>query len=318
MYPYIAYLSSLIDFHPSAKKTHMQAWGWHEDTPGKFDDAANEGFQLREQETEGGKSWEIMGPLFFDMTRLSRYLLPQTDLQFKFWPSKEDFVLHSLKHTEYDYTFKKCIMYVRRVQVMDSVISGHNLGLEKYNAKYFINRTDVSTFTITKGVSSYIKDNLFTAQVPKILIVGMLEHDTYNGNIKKSPFNFQHFNLNKIGLYRDGELVPGQLLTPDYQKGFYMREYTNTMSTLNFFNSDDSNGMTMEHFLHGYNLYAFDLTPDNTNQGPHRHLIKTGSLRLEMGFSKILSQPITVMLFAVLDAKLEITKLRDVYMSYSR
>ena len=32
-YPYNAYISSLLQFHPSAKKTHMQAWGWNEDEP---------------------------------------------------------------------------------------------------------------------------------------------------------------------------------------------------------------------------------------------------------------------------------------------
>lgn len=319
VYPYNAYISSLIDFHPSAKKTHMQSWGWHEDTPSKFDDATNEGFSLRKQETESGKVWELMGPLFLDMTRQSRYLLPQTDVYLKLLPAKADFVLHSLgTRIKYDFVFKKCILYVRRLQVMNSVVSGHNTGLNTYNAKYPVNHIDIATFTITKGISSYIKDGLFASQVPKMVIVGMLEHDAFNGNMKKSPFNFQHFNLNRIGLYRDGELVPGQLFTPDYKKDFYMHAYNNTMSTLNFFNSDDSNGMTIEHFLNGYNLYAFDLTPDNTNQGPHRHLIKTGSLRLEISFADPLAQPITVMLFAVLDSKVEITKLRDVMMSYSR
>ena len=76
-YPYNGYLSSLLQFHPSAKKTHMQSWGWNEDTPGKFDDVANnEGIQFRKKETEKGKVWEIMGPLFLDMTRQPRYLIP--------------------------------------------------------------------------------------------------------------------------------------------------------------------------------------------------------------------------------------------------
>ena len=97
-----------------------------------------------------------------------------------------------------------------------------------------------------------------------------------------------------------------------------MRAYNNTMSTLNYFNTDDSNGMTIDHFLDGYNLYAYDLTPDASNQGSHRHLVKTGSLRLELNFAKPLPKPITVMLFAVIDTKLEITQLRDVVMSYSR
>ena len=63
LYPYNAYLSSLLQFHPSAKKTHMQAWGWNEDTPGKFDDYDNnDGIQQRAEETDGekklGKLWD--------------------------------------------------------------------------------------------------------------------------------------------------------------------------------------------------------------------------------------------------------------------
>ena len=319
VYPYNAYLSSLLEFHPSAKKTHMQAWGWNEDTPSKFDDAKNEGFKFREEETKNGKVWEMMGPLFLDMTRQARYLLPQTDVYLKMLPTKPEFVLHSLgTSTSYDYEFKKCVLYARRMQVMDTVISGHNKGLDRFNAKYHMNHVDITTFTVTKGIKSYIKDGLFASQVPKMVVLGMLEHDAFNGNMKKSPFNFQHFNVNKIGLYRDGELVPAQVFTPDYKNKHFMRSYNNTMSTLNYFNTDDSNGMTIEHFLDGYNLYAFDLTPDNTNQGPHRHLIKTGSLRLELNFDDPLTNPITVMLFAIIDAKLEITKMRDVIMSYSR
>ena len=320
IYPYNAYLSTLLQFHPSAKRTHLEAWGWNEDKPGKFnDDADNDGLKDRRAETDKGAVWEIMGPLFLDMTRQARYLLPQTNLSLKLLPAKPEFVLQTTgASTKYDYRIEKCVLYVPRMTVMDAVINGHNKGLEKYNAKYILNHTDITTFTITKENRTFIKDGLFASQVPKMVVIGLLEHDAFNGNMKKSPFEFKHFNVNKIGLYRDGELVPGQIFTPDYDNNFYKRSYTNTMQTLNYFNTDDANGMTLEHFKEGYNLYAFDLTPDHTNEGPHRHLMKTGSLRLELSFGKALPGPITVMLFAIIDAKLEITKLRDVLMSYSR
>ena len=131
----------------------------------------------------------------------------------------------------------------------------------------------MSTFTITKENRSFIEDNLFPSQVPKLLVFGLLDHDAFNGNMTKNPFNFENFNLSKIGLYRDGELVPGQIFTPNYDDNHYMRAYSNTMDALNYFNTDDSNGMTLEHFKNGYNLYAFDLTPDGTAQGPHRNLM---------------------------------------------
>lgn len=319
VYPYNAYLSTLLQFHPSAKKTHLQSWGWNEDTPDKFDDATNEGLLIRNAETLKGKVWELMGPLYLDMTHQARYLLPNTNLYIKLLPAKSVFALQCLgTRTGYEFAIEKCILYVPRVSVTDSVISGHRKGLEKYNAKYILNHVNISTFTITKENLNYIKDGLFPSQVPKMLVVGLLEHDAFNGNIKKSPFNFQHFNLNKIALYRDGELIPGQIFTPDYDEDYFTAAYNNTMQTLNYYNTDDSNGITLEHFKSGYNLYAFNLTPDNTVQGPHRHLMRTGSLRLEVNFKKALPGPITVMLFAIIDAKLEITKTHDVIMSYAR
>ena len=319
LYPYNGYISTLLQFHPSAKQTHLQAWGWNEDTPGKFNDDKNEGLKFRRAETDSGKVWEIMGPLFLDLTRQPRYLLPHTNLRLKLLPATSEFALQSTgSYDDFKFSIEKCVLYAPRISVLNSVVAGHNKGLEKFNAQYHLNHVDITTFNLEKGNRSFIKDGLFKSQVPKMIVVGLLDHAAFNGNIKKSPFNFKHYNLNKIGLYRDGELTPGQIFTPDYANDHFTRSYNHTMDALNYFNTDDSNGMTMEHFKDGYNLYAFDLTPDGSNQGQHRHLIRSGSVRLELNFEKVLSKPITVMLFGILDAKLEITKLREVIMSYSR
>lgn len=320
-YPYNGYLSSVLQFHPSAKKTHMTAWGWFEDEPGEFDVATNEGIKFRAKETASSKVWELMGPLFFDLSRQNRFLLPQTDVRIKLLPAKAEFALQvfdpSCKDT-FSYKITKCVLHVRRMRVNNAVLSGHNVGLEKNNAKYLVNHFDITSFAVTKGSLNIIKDRLFPSQSPKMLVIGMLEHEAFNGNLKKSPFNFQHFNLNKIGLYRDGELVPGQIFTPDYDNDHFVNAYVQTMSTLNYFNTDDSNGITLEHFKEGYNLYAFDLTADGSCHAPHRSLNLNSSLRLELNFSKALAETINVMLFAIFDGKVEITKLRDVILSYNR
>ena len=319
-YPYKAYLSSLLQFHPSAKKCQMQAWGWHEDDPGEFDSDSNEGIKARAKETATSKEWELEGPLFLDITQQSRYLLPQIDLRFKLLPAKAEFVLHEFgsKAVGTAVKFVKAVLYVRRMRVRDSVIAGHNRGLQKRNAVYNINHVDMSSFTITSGNRNYIKDRLFPSQTPKLLVVGCLEHDAFNGNIKKSPFNFQHFNINKIGLYRDGELVPGQIFTPDFTHGHVLRSYNNSMNVFNYYNTDDSNGLTLDHFKKGYTLWAFDLTPNADCQAAYRNINFNSSLRLELNFEKPLSKTINVLLFAVFDSKLEVTALRDVILSYSR
>ena len=318
LYPYNGYISSLLQFHPSAKKTHMEAWGWYEDTPGKFSDlGGNDGHKFRKQASEKGQIWEVMGPLFLEMTHQPRYLLPGTDLNIKLSPAKPEFCLLG-NSNNFNFQIVKCELQVPRIRVLDTVLSGHNSGLQKYNAKYLLNHVDITTLTITTEKLEFIKDGLYKSQVPKLLVIGLVDHEAFNGDIGKNPFDFQNFNLEKIGLYRDGQLIPGQILTPDYSGGKFVKAYNQTMSALNYFNTDDSNGMTMEHFKNGYNLYVFDLTPDNTAQGPHRHLMRTGSLRLELGFKTKLTTTVTAILFALLDAKLELTLQRDVLVSYAR
>ena len=320
-YPYNGYFSSLLQFHPSAKTTHMQAWGWNEDEPKKFNDATNDGIVARSQETALSKEWEVMGPLFLDLFRQNRYLLPQTDVRLKLLRAKPEFVLQTYgagAASDYQYQITKCTIFVRRIRTNDRVISGHNLGLEKSNAIYPIRHAQVSEFVVAKGQRNFNKDHIYPAETPKVLLVAMVEHDAYNGVMTKSPFNFQHFGLNKIGLYRDGQLVPGQLFYPNYDNDHFLRAYIHTMNTLNYFHTDDSNGMTIEHFKDGYNIYAFDLTPDANGYAQHRSITSQSSLRIELGFKAPLAETINVVLCGIFDAKVEITKLRDVLTTYTR
>jgi hypothetical protein len=43
-----------------------------------------------------------------------------------------------------------------------------------------------------------MQDNLLRGQVPKLLIVGMVGNDAFNGNSKKDPLHFEHFNLSIV------------------------------------------------------------------------------------------------------------------------
>ena len=130
MYPYNAYLFSLLQFHPSAKKTHMQAWVRNEDTPGNFSDLnKNDGHEMHMVETMNGEVWEIIDSLFLDMIRQLRYLLPSTNAHLKLLLAKADFVLLA-DNVIYDYEIVKCKLQMRRIYVMDTIISGHNKGLD--------------------------------------------------------------------------------------------------------------------------------------------------------------------------------------------
>ena len=95
---------------------------------------------------------------------------------------------------------------------------------------------------------------------PKMMMVAMVKNTACSGEIGKNPFNFQHFNLKKIALYREVRSIPGQLLTPNFNNNTYIQSYVQTMRTLNYYNADDTNGIVPSQWTNGYNFYAFDLT----------------------------------------------------------
>ena len=318
-YPYLAYFPTIMQMHPAAQKSHMKMMGWSKDEAGKMDAEANKGLTERAKWTKDGKVCELYGPLFLDFTRQSRYLISQTDMRFRLLPQKADFALMAHGTTSgFKIVFEKVTLHVRRIILNPSVINGHAAGMNKQNAIYPLNHTELINFTIPKGQKSYVKDRLFPLQAPKLLVVGMVENTAFNGALAKNPFNFQHFKLNKIALYREGESIPGQPFTPDFVKGYYARSYAHFMQTFKYFNTDDTNGLTSEEFGEGYTLYAYDLTADQDIAAPYRHNITSNNLRLELSFADDLTATINVLIYAVFDSHIEITKLRDVLTSYTR
>jgi len=319
LYPYLGYIRTVTQFEPSAQASHMQTQGWFLDEAGKFESEKNDGFEKRSKLIDDSKTCELMGPVFLDFFTQDRHLISQTDMRIKLLPSKADFVLNAYSAIGgFKIQFLDVILYVPRIELNPSVINGHAVGLRKQNAFYPITHNEIITFTIPKGQKSYTKDRLFPDQAPKLLILGMVNNEAFNGDILKNPFNFQHFNLSKIALFRDGRCIPSQPFTPDFKNKHFTRSYKHTMRTLDYYNTSHTNGFTPFMFANGYTLYAYDLTADNDIASPTIQAVSSKNLRLELFFDSALTETINVILFASSNSAIEITQLRDVITHYTR
>ena len=318
-YPYLGYFSTVMQFSTAAQKSHMLTQGWYKDTAGKMnEDTGNKGYEKRAELIEGGKVYELMGPLFLNFCRQSQFLLPGVSMNFKFLPNEAEFACFSSTETKVKIKFESVILIVPRYKVNPSVILGHNSGLKRQNAIYPMKHAEVVTFTIPAGNQSYNKDHLFPDQAPNLMIVGQVTNKAYNGHYKENPFNFQHFDLTKITVYREGCSVPGLPFEPNFKEGRYLRDYMNVMNVFKYSNSDETNGLTPYEFANGYTLYPFDLTADNEANAEHRQIAKSHDLRLELVYDKPLKESINVILYCVYDTEIEITELRDIITHYGR
>ena len=162
-----------------------------------------------------------------------------------------------------------------------------------------------------QGDLSITKEGLFTGQLPTRLVVGLVDNLAYNGT---NPYNFQHFNLNKLGVFLDGQQIPLRPITSKfYEEGG--QEYTLNYQTLfSGFNKQYKDVGSIvdvrEEYPNDYCLLCFDLTPDYSGGG-HFQMCKNGNLRLELGFAEPLLSTVNVVVYA--ESVIEIDRSRTVY-----
>ena len=317
-YPYRGYFKTVMQFTPAAQSSQMQAMGWYKDEAGKFDDKTSKGFKARQDLVGDSKSIELLGPLFFDFFNQERHLINGTPLTIKLTPNKAEFLLNAYGTSKFKVSLNKVIVYAERLEMNPSVINGHAMGLKNQNARYFINHTDLLTYTIPKGQKSYIKDHLFSDIAPKMIMIAMMDNDAYNGTYAKNPFHFKDYGLNRLALSRDGKFIPGFALQPDFTNKQYLREYVQTMRTFDYWNTDDTNGLTPSEWAGGYLIYAFDLTPDKEISSSCLHGNLGNNLRLELNFSTALPNTINLLVYAISDSQIEVTQLRDIITHFNR
>ena len=183
-------------------------------------------------------------------------------------------------------------------------------------AKYPVCRAETKVFSIPKGNRMANQENLFLGQLPKRLVIGMVENKAFNGDKEKNPFNFQHFDADYLALHVDGKQVPSKPLTPDFANGLCTRSYASLFTGTGYMGHDRGNQISCEEYAKGFTLFAFDLSAD-LDDGGHFQLVKQGNLRLELHFKAALPETINVIVYAEFDNVIEVDKARNVLFDYS-
>ena len=109
-------------------------------------------------------------------------------------------------------------------------------------------------------VNSFIFSNIFTDEVPRRLIIGLLDHEAYIGHKNKSPFNFKPYDVRDIKIVANGREYTATPFNLKYGKKLYALAYHHTLDNLGFAFTAESNGITYSMYKKGWNLYVFNLT----------------------------------------------------------
>ena len=130
---------------------------------------------------------------------------------------------------------------------------------------YPIQHTELITYTVSAGLKSVSQDNIFSGLSPKLIVVGIVDNDAFNGTYKSDPFNFEHFNLTMASLYVNGDPINYKM---DFTNNLSKHAYISMFQSLNIL-QDNSNRLTYEKWCNGNTLLVFKLSPDMTFDKEH-------------------------------------------------
>ena len=85
--------------------------------------------------------------------------------------------------------------------------------------------------------------------------------------------------------------------------------------SMEYYNRDEGCDITLADYAAGTTLYAFNLAGDLALTG-HAQPMREGSLRLTLKFTGATTLLINIVIWALFDSKIEITRTRNVLLDY--
>jgi hypothetical protein len=191
-YAYRAMIETLLNYGEDAKNNHLQSGLYYKDTPGKMElleidstKSHNSGWHRR-RALSIGKTIDLFGRIHADVFYQNRYLLNNVELKLRLSRNKSSFAL--IGETDgFKVVIKAATLFVRRAIINPQVMLAHASVLEKVTAKYPIRRVETKVLTLTAGVRNGTFEGVSTAALPSRVVLGMVESNAYNGDIKKKP-----------------------------------------------------------------------------------------------------------------------------------
>ena len=303
LYAYKATIESIFNFNDDAKRIQLLPMGFSNDKDERL------------KWVEKSKMCEFVGALRLDFFNQAKYLIPSVNVRI------------TMTRSRYGFSFMGCVaphkplfeildavLFVRRVKVAPAVQLGHQKGLLKRNAIYPYTRSQTISYSISTGSLTFFKENLFgNALTPKFVVVAMVKSSAYTGDHLHDSFNFEHFNVKSIGLFRDGQSLPHrQIYQPDFDAKLFTCDYVKAIiHNTEHLNTNLNNGIDMADFATGgYCFFTFNLTPDFDMT--QVQVARDGNLRLDIRFAKGLAEAINVIIYATFDAEIQITNDREI------
>lgn len=319
LYHYRSILETLLSYTSEEGKKQLSIAMFSKDTPNQMENitTGNIGLVQRRGHFTESKTVQVIGRPHSDIFYQHRYIVNGVTLKLKLVRNTDSFLLMAADDATFKIKIVNASFFVRKVSINKGIREKHieKMDTQLQPALYPIRRVMMKSLTVPLGSLSITEENLFSGQLPKRIVIGLVDSDSFEGKYNKNPFNFKHFGLKYCSLYVNGKMVPQKPLISDFANDLTLRNYFTLLESTGKAFQDSGIDVSRSEYNKGYALLAFDLSPDLEDTGCY-HLIKKGNIRLELKFSTGLVAPVNVIVYSEFDSKVSIDKNRAVLMDY--
>ena len=315
LYPYRAFIETLLSTNDQIQKTRLKSVIWSRDTNEQEADfrieagRANIGFKERALIFAQSAQVSMIGRLHSDLFHQNLDIPPNIDLKVRLLPGRKEFYLKKPAGNAVAYRFQinKARLLIRTKEASPSLVLAHERMLQKNNFRIPFNKVALKRLTVPTGVTNVEFDNIYTGQLPKRIICAMVRDTHMHGEYSTNPFFFQNFGLSYLSMKMNGMDIPRIPYQPNFATGDYIREYFLFLEGLGLDLGTKSINVTPSDWARNCNVYVFRLMPSGIASIP-----VTGSVRIEMKFAGATGHNINLLLYSESNALLEIDRYRNV------
>ena len=201
---------------------------------------------------------------------------------------------------------------MRHCAIAPPIALAHTAALRSKNIKYHVRCVEMKFFTKGAGRGDITESNLVNGQIPRHIVIGLVETDAFNGKITSNPFNFEHFNTDKVVLRLNGMPLPFEELEMDFENDCYYKGYLSLLQATGKLHEDQGFAINPTQYKHGYSLFGYDLTSDMNACGTFDQATE-GKLSLDIKLHSACAKSITIIAYLEYDAIYEIDAKGNVF-----
>jgi hypothetical protein len=317
-YAYRSLMETELNFGSGAKHTQLQASLYYEDDA-KFS-MENKGFKQRFDLFKNSQWVEILAPIHSDLFMQERYLINQCDLKIEIYRNNDTFCImdaNSTSSEKYKLEIKQMSLFLKKVEVNDSIGLAIESMLQNTSVKYPIRRVQLTSMHITENRRSTPLNSLFSGILPRRILVALVEATASRGSYKSSPFCFKDYGLREIRIVSGTNTVPTTPYRLNFENKQCLRAYNQMFEGLGISGEDKGNAISLKKFLNGSTFFVFELGADGTDNSQWE-LIKEGSTTLEIVFDKDLPKGgLECIVYAEFDSLIMLDNMRQPYTDYT-